>query len=57
MVEDGVFTRCASSEVQFGVAWEVVARASLPWHALSSEKASDSVRAEGSSTVHEPGEC
>ena len=63
-----VFTRCSSSELQFGAFREVVARKvlkgaearrSVPWHALalSSEYTTDSATVEGSSIVDHPGEC
>ena len=34
-----------------------VARASVPWHALTGEQAPDLARAEGGPIVDDPGEC
>ena len=63
-----VFTRCASSEVQFGALREVLARerqgalSPKAWRGAAAlyrpgENAQDSAKAEGSLAGDEPGEC
>ena len=59
-----MFTSCASSELQFGALWEVVAREGRghfrekPGSALAGGYAPDWARVGGSSIVDEPGgEC